>query len=73
MCLSGCPHFRLSSIFVDDVVKVEFEGFNVRLLYSLENVDDNRSEAVFVEVDFLVVWNLAYFAAATVSNVSSRS
>jgi hypothetical protein len=72
MCLAGCPHFGLSGIFVDDVVKVEFESFNVRLLYSLENIEDDRSESIFVEVDFLVIWNLSYLAKAEVSITSFK-
>lgn len=41
MRLSGRPDFRLTSIFVNDVVEMEFQSFDVRFVDSFENVDDD--------------------------------
>lgn len=38
---------------------MDFQRFFIGLLDSFADVEDDACEAVAVEVDFLVVWNLA--------------
>ena len=60
---SSRPDFCIACVLVYDVVKMEFQSFDVRLVHSFENVDDDAREPVFVEIDFLIVRDLADFAA----------
>jgi hypothetical protein len=62
------PHPRLlrsGVVFVfvrDEVFEVVLQGFGVGFFDSLEDFDDDGGEAVGVEVDFLVVGDLAEIA-----------
>ena len=68
MRFTGGPDFCFAGIFLNYVMEVEFEGFDIGFMNSFENVDDDTSKAVCVEVDFLVIGDLADL---TISNVSA--
>ena len=55
------PRLLRGIVFVvgDEVFEMVFQGFGVGFLDSLEDFDDDGGEAVGVEVDFLVVGDLA--------------
>lgn len=61
--LASPPHPRLLSsvvvIILDKVPKMVFKGLVIGFLHALHNLDDDGREAVAVEVDFLVVGDLA--------------
>jgi hypothetical protein len=61
--LTTPPHFRLlrSIIFIvlNNIPQMVLQRFVVGLLLPLQDLDDDRREAVAVEVDFLVVGDLA--------------
>jgi hypothetical protein len=58
------PRLLRGIVFVvgDEVFEMVFQGFGVGFLDSLEDFDDDGGEAVGVEVDFLVVGDLAEVA-----------
>jgi hypothetical protein len=58
------PRVFRSIIFVvcDEVLEVVFQSFRIGFLDSLQDFDDDGREAVGVEVDFLVVGDLAEVA-----------
>jgi hypothetical protein len=51
----------------DEVFEVVLQGFGVGFLDSFEDFDDDGGEAVGVEVDFLVVGDLAEIAVGGMS------
>jgi hypothetical protein len=63
--INRAPHFDGVSVGIDDVFQVRGErravdgGARAGLAYALGDVEDDTGEAIFVEVDFLVVWYLA--------------
>ena len=63
MRVSRGPHLGLTRIFLHDIVQMKFERFEIGLFYPLKNIDDDTCEAVFVEVDFLIVGYLSNFAS----------
>lgn len=64
MRFASRPDLRLACVFFYDVVEVELQSFDIRFLYSFEDVDNDASEAVFIEVHFLVIRHLTNFAIA---------
>lgn len=56
------PDFRLARVFVHNVVEMDIQGFVVGFVHALEDVEDDAREARGVEVDFLIVGDLPYFA-----------
>ena len=48
---------------------MEFESFDIWFFHPFEYVDDDAGEAVCIEVDFLIIWDLADFAALNVSTL----
>lgn len=60
--VSGAPNFRLACIFFHNILQVKLQRFEVRLLHSLEDVEHNARESIFVEINFLVVGHLADLA-----------
>jgi hypothetical protein len=71
------PHFRLvrgDVVFfvVDEISQVVLESFVIGQIHSLQNLDNDGRETVAVEVDFLVVGDLADVAVERVSQRHSR-
>jgi hypothetical protein len=62
MRLSRCPELCFAGVFIDDIVKMEFQGFDVGLVDPFKDVEDDARETIFVEIYFLIVGHLAYFA-----------
>ncbi len=65
LSFTGTPHFHSISLGVDDVFKMRRQSgainswsstFNA---YSLGNIEDDASEAIFVKIDFLMIWDLS--------------
>ena len=65
MGVASTPHFDSIDIRINDVLKMSghsraiSSGTASSRAYSLGNIEDDRCEAVFVEVYFLVVWDLS--------------
>lgn len=66
--LGGVPHFNVVDVFSDDILEVDGERAAVLLdptggwADALGNVEDDGGEAVLVDIDFLVVGDLAQLA-----------
>ena len=67
MRLSGRPDLGLPSVFIHDVVEVKLKRFDIRLLYPFQNINDDRSETIFVQVGLLIIWDLSDFALKAIS------
>ena len=72
MRIPSHPNLRLARIFLNDISQVELQRFDIRrLAHTLEDIDHDGCEAVFVQVDFLVVGDLTDFAVVCVSVIDS--
>lgn len=57
-------HVGLIAGAIDQVGEMVLQGFCIRrLLHVLEDLDDDARVPVFVEVEFLMVWDFADLAA----------
>lgn len=61
LCAINNGTYFLGVIFLNDVGEVVFQGVFVsgQVRDSFSDVKSQGCEAIFVEVDFLIVWNLA--------------
>lgn len=64
LCVINNGAYFLGIVFRNNVSEVVFQSVFVswRVRNSFSDVESQGCEAVFVEVDFLVVWNLANIA-----------
>lgn len=53
------PDFGLVRVLVHDVLEMVVQGFIIWLVDSLEDVENDACKTLGVEIDFLVVGNLA--------------
>ena len=61
LCVINNGAYSLGVIFVNDVSEVVFQSVFIswQVRDSFSDVESQGCEAIFVEVDFLIVWNLA--------------
>jgi hypothetical protein len=63
--IASTPHFDSIDIGINDVLKMSSHSRAISCgaasghANALSDVEDDRCEAIFVEVDLLVVWNLS--------------